>query len=77
VKQVRRLPKSVFSLRITLQLDPASSNNVHRKVSEADWHAFEEGRCELVRALVEQVSYDGTTGAVSLNLKKHEANHED
>jgi site-specific DNA recombinase len=46
-------------------------------VSEADWHAFEEGRCELVRALVEQVSYDGTTGAVSLNLKKHEANHED
>ena len=31
-------------------------------VSEADWHAFEEGRCELVRRFVEQVSYDGTTG---------------
>ena len=45
-------------------------------VSEADWHAFEEGRCELVRRLVEQVSYDGTTGAVSLNLKIA-ANHED
>src|SRR6266853_585325 len=38
-------------------------------VSEAEWHAFEEGRCELVRALVEKVSYEGTTGAVSLNLK--------
>jgi hypothetical protein len=47
------------------------------KLSEADWHAFEEGRCELVRALVEQVSYDGTTGAVSLNLKIRAANHED
>jgi len=38
-------------------------------VSEADWHAFEEGRRELVRSLVKQVSYDGTTGAVSLNLR--------
>ena len=46
-------------------------------VSDADWHAFEEGRCELVRALVEQVSYDGTTGAVSLNLKIFAAQHED
>jgi len=47
------------------------------KVSEADWHAFEAGRCELVRALVAQVSYDGTTGAVALNLRGREANHED
>jgi site-specific DNA recombinase len=45
-------------------------------VSEVDWHAFEEGRCELLRRLVEQVSYDGTTGTVSLNLKIA-ANHED
>ncbi|MCU1339713.1 MAG: Resolvase domain protein [Bryobacterales bacterium] len=46
-------------------------------VSDAAWNAFEEGRCELVRALVEHVSYDGTTGAVSLNLKTCEAQHED
>jgi len=45
-------------------------------VSEADWQTFEESRCELVRRLVEQVSYDGTAGAVSLNLKLG-ANHED
>ena len=46
-------------------------------VSDADWHAFEEGRYELIRALVEQVSYDGTTGAVSLNLKICMVQHED
>jgi len=27
--------------------------------------------------LVKEVSYDGTTGAVSLDLRKCEANHED
>jgi len=46
-------------------------------VSEADWQAFEERHGELVRALVKEVSYDGTTGAVSLNLKRSEASHED
>jgi site-specific DNA recombinase len=46
-------------------------------ISDADWHAFEEGRCELVRALVEKVSYNGTTGAVSVNLKACAVQHED
>jgi hypothetical protein len=47
------------------------------QVFEADWQAFEEGHCELVRALVKEVSYDGTTGAVSLHLKRSEASDED
>jgi site-specific DNA recombinase len=46
-------------------------------VPEADWQALEEGHFELVRALVKQVSYDGTTGAVSLHLRRREASHED
>jgi len=46
-------------------------------VPEADWQALEEGHCELVRALVKEVSYDGTTGAVSLHLSRSEARHED
>jgi len=37
-------------------------------VVEADTQRFEEGRFELVRALVREVSYNGTTGAVSLGL---------
>jgi hypothetical protein len=46
-------------------------------VSEADWRAFEEGHCELVRELVKEVSYDGMTGAASLLLTRSEAQHED
>jgi len=46
-------------------------------VPEADWQALEEGHCELVRALVKEVRYDGTTGAVSLHLSRSEASHED
>jgi hypothetical protein len=46
-------------------------------VSESDWQTFEGDHFELVRALVRQVSYDRTTGAVSLELKRSELNHED
>jgi hypothetical protein len=46
-------------------------------VSDADWQTFDAGDCELVRALVKEVSYDGTTGVVSLNLMTCEASHED
>ena len=46
-------------------------------VSENDWQAFEERHLEVVRALVKEVSYDGPTGAVSLDLKRSEASHED
>jgi hypothetical protein len=46
-------------------------------VSEAEWQAFEQSHGGLVRALVKAVSYEGTTGAVSLNLSRREASHED
>jgi site-specific DNA recombinase len=47
------------------------------RVSEHDWQSFEEDHFELVRALVKEVSYDGRTGAVSLNLQRSEDRHED
>ena len=46
-------------------------------VSEDDWQSFETRTGELVHALVKDVSYDGTTGAVSLHLGKSEARDED
>ena len=46
-------------------------------VWDVDWQAVEEGRGEIVRALVKEVSYEGTTGAVSLYLKRNEASRED
>src|SRR6202521_5695236 len=46
-------------------------------VSHTDWQTFEEDHFQVVRAVVKQVSYDGTTGAVSLELKRSEARHED
>ena len=46
-------------------------------VSEADWQTFEGGHFEIARALVKEVRYDGTTGAVWLHLKRHEASDED
>ena len=55
----------------------ASETREQLRVPEADWQSFEEGHCELVRALVKEVSYDGATGAVSLNLMRCEASHED
>jgi hypothetical protein len=41
-------------------------------VSEPLWQSFEQDPGALVRALVKSVSYDGTTGAVSLNLARNE-----
>jgi site-specific DNA recombinase len=46
-------------------------------VPEALWQSFEQDHGALVRALVKDVSYDGTTGAVSLNLTRREDSHED
>jgi site-specific DNA recombinase len=46
-------------------------------VWEAEWQDFEQRHGELVRALVKEVSYDGTTGAVSLELRRNESSHED
>ena len=47
------------------------------RVSEADGQTLDENLFEFVRDLVKEVSYDGTTGAVSLDLRKCEANRED
>jgi site-specific DNA recombinase len=41
-------------------------------VPEAHWQSLQKDDAELVRALVKEVSYDGTTGAVSLQLNRRE-----
>ena len=64
----------VAQLRTALSV---SETRDQLRVIEADWQTFEAGHFELVRALVKDVSYDGTTGAVSLNLMRNEASHED
>jgi site-specific DNA recombinase len=46
-------------------------------VPEAQWQSFEQDQGEFVRALVTQVTYDGRSGAVSLSLRRSEANHGD
>jgi site-specific DNA recombinase len=46
-------------------------------VPEAHWQSLEQDPSELVRTLVKEVRYDGTTGAVSLHLSRSEADYED
>jgi site-specific DNA recombinase len=46
-------------------------------VSEAQWESFEQDYAALLRAVVKEVAYEGTTGAVSLNLIRCEDPHED
>jgi site-specific DNA recombinase len=46
-------------------------------VSETDWQTFEARHGALVRTIVKDVSYEGTTGAVSMNLKRSEGSYED
>ncbi len=56
----------VTQLRSALNADGARNQ---LRVSEEDWLAFDEaGPDDLVRALVRRVAYDGTSGAVSLEL---------
>jgi site-specific DNA recombinase len=44
------------------------------QVSDADWQGFEQGdRAGVVRAVLKQIRYDGTTGAVSLELSANES----
>jgi site-specific DNA recombinase len=41
------------------------------EISETDWRAFDENEPgDLVRRIVQRVVYDGTSGAVSLELGK-------
>ncbi len=63
----------------------SASNGVARQrdtreqlnVAEVLWQSFEEDHSKLVGALLKEVTYDGTTGAVSLNLTRSEDTHED
>ena len=56
----------IAQLRIALSNDDTRAQ-LH--VSDADWQAFEAGPSSaLVRAVVDEIGYDGATGAVSLNL---------
>jgi hypothetical protein len=56
----------VAQLRSALSLGDARDE---LQVSDKDWLEFTEGDPgNLVRAIVQRVTYDGTTGAVSLDL---------
>ena len=56
----------VRQLRSALEVDGTRDQ---LRVSDADWSAFDEGDPgDLVRAVVQRVAYDGTSGAVSLEL---------
>jgi hypothetical protein len=58
----------VKQLRSALAVDGARDQ---LQVSDVDWLAFDEGDPGgLVRTLVQRVAYDGTSGAVSLELGK-------
>jgi site-specific DNA recombinase len=54
-----------------------SGNREQLDVPEALWQTFEQDPGKLVRTSVKDVTYDGTTGAVSLNLTRSEDIHED
>jgi len=57
----------VIQLRSALEVDGTRDQ---LRVSDADWLAFNEGDPDdLVKAVVQRVAYDGTSGAVSLELK--------
>jgi site-specific DNA recombinase len=66
----RTIEESVVTqLRAALNVDGARQQ---LGVSDADWLALGEGNPEnLVRAIVERVTYDGISGAVSLDFDLH------
>jgi hypothetical protein len=60
----------VAQLRIALSTDQTRDR---LDLSETDWQAFLLGNVsEVVRAVVEQTVYDGTTGGVRLKLRINE-----
>ena len=46
-------------------------------VSDAQWESFEQDHAALIRAVVKEVTFEGTMGAVSLTLIRCEDSHED
>ena len=76
----KAVPASMIEDNVLAQLRAALRNIETRdrlNVSEAHWQSLDQDDRESVRALVKEVSYDGTTGAVSLSLQRTQASHED
>jgi hypothetical protein len=76
----KSVPASLIEHSVLDQLRTALADSGTREqlnVPETLWQSFEQNPALLVRALVKEVSYDGTTGAVSLNLTRSEDSHED
>jgi site-specific DNA recombinase len=63
----RAIEESVVTqLRVALNVDDAREQ---LGVSEADWLTLDEGNPEsLIRTIVERITYDSVSGAVSMNL---------
>lgn len=76
----KSVPAPVIEDAVLDQLRNALRDDATREklnVPDAQWQSFEQDQGELVRALVTQVTYDGKSGAVSLKLRRSEANHGD
>jgi site-specific DNA recombinase len=76
----KSVPASMIEDSVVDQLRSALRDSGTREqlnVTDAQWECFERDHAALVRAVVKEVTYEGTTGAVSLNLIKCEDPHED
>ena len=75
----KSVPARMIEDSVLLQLRTALGAPETREqfhVPDSDWEALEAGQGETVRSLVKDVSYDGSTGAVSLRLRGNETSRE-
>jgi Recombinase zinc beta ribbon domain len=76
----KSVPAAMIETSVVDQLRTALRDGGTRdqlNVPEALWQSFEDDHRKLIRALVKDVTYDGTTGAVALNLARSQDDHED
>ena len=76
----KSVPAAMIENSVVDQLRTALRDGGTREqlnVTDARWQSFEEDHRKLLRALVKDVNYDGTTGAAALNLTRSEDIHED
>src|SRR5204862_2985667 len=70
----KAVPAAMLEESVVFQLRSALSSDETRRalsVAESGWQRFEQGDpASVVRSVVEQIVYDGTTGAVTLTLGK-------
>jgi len=71
----RMIEDSVLDQLRTALRDSGTRDQLN--IPEAQWESLEQDHAALVRAVVKEVTYEGTTGAVSLNLIRCEDPHED